>query len=733
MAKFEVTINGQPTVVEAADENEAVQKALRPQATPLQERGTGILTDIDAAVRGAADVATFGYMDEIASRLGALTGIGGKQGDVEGNLALQRATDKFDEEHNPWARTAGQVAGGVAQAVAAPIPRAAGFLPGVVQGVAEGGIQGALYGTGSAEGDPTRRLLAAPDAALNGALWGGGAAAAMPLVGRAVGAGADMLGIGPPAPRAPGSIGDEFGVDMRRGQLPGAPVSQAQLEEDILNGAKGDWARDFLQQHATRQQQQVQDAGGRIAQDFNNPPPAPPQPPSGAPQLTGPSSVPAIGYQPPAPAPRPVATRNVNELGNIALDNVTGAAATARQGIDQAYGTARAAGGALIPEAINAAPQRVRQILEQSGLQVNQLNTPLASELLQQLDEFGNLGGILRNEAQFTQMAPGDRIAGVTLDGVEQMRSLLTKAQRQAPSPRDREVLGNMVGAFDTWLDDAVDGGLLAGDQTAVELFRRARAQRREYGSRFESNPRQADDDAGRLIERMIQKDVTGNEVVNAIVGTAKAGANGTSTRIVRRLQNVMGADSPEFGQIRQLAWERMLQNSSDTGQAGPQAVATEIRRTLEGKGADYGRALFTAEQRALMLRYANLLEATAPRPGTYNNSRTGGVAARALQAAQTTQGMIMASLLTSLGGAGIGQTVTSAALGGSIGAAATGGASLWNRARAGRATRPLPAPPARLDLPSLAPVRPGAAYGAAAAQDDSNGPLTFRVRPGAR
>lgn len=69
---------------------------------------------IDAAVRGAADVATFGMADRVAAGLGAATGIGGTFGDYSGNLARERAINQADIEKNTGPRIAGQLAGGLA-------------------------------------------------------------------------------------------------------------------------------------------------------------------------------------------------------------------------------------------------------------------------------------------------------------------------------------------------------------------------------------------------------------------------------------------------------------------------------------------------------------------------------------------------------------------------------------------------------------------------------------------
>ncbi|MGZ5971738.1 MAG: hypothetical protein ACXWP4_28905, partial [Polyangiales bacterium] len=62
-------------------------------------------------MRALANGATLGGADRLAAGAGALTGIGGTQGDYAGNLAAQRAqTDAFQQEH-PVISGAANVAG----------------------------------------------------------------------------------------------------------------------------------------------------------------------------------------------------------------------------------------------------------------------------------------------------------------------------------------------------------------------------------------------------------------------------------------------------------------------------------------------------------------------------------------------------------------------------------------------------------------------------------------------
>lgn len=121
---------------------------------------------VDAFVRGAADVPTFGFADEIAARAGAATGVGGERGNYEGNLEFQRATDEQDEITNPGARFAGQVAG----AVALPAGRARTVLGAAGEGAALSGA----YGFGSGEGGFVERGKNAAKSAVIGSAVGGG-------------------------------------------------------------------------------------------------------------------------------------------------------------------------------------------------------------------------------------------------------------------------------------------------------------------------------------------------------------------------------------------------------------------------------------------------------------------------------------------------------------------------------------------------------------------------------
>lgn len=144
-----------------------------------KDESDGFLRNIDSAVRGAADIVTFGLADEISGGLSALTGIGGDFGDVSGNIQEERDIQEFRDKNDPIASNAGRLAGGVAMAARGGLlglPRIAPKSPAlgsrIAAGAKEGALYGGLYGAGSGEGMGDRVGDAVAGAATGGMIGG---------------------------------------------------------------------------------------------------------------------------------------------------------------------------------------------------------------------------------------------------------------------------------------------------------------------------------------------------------------------------------------------------------------------------------------------------------------------------------------------------------------------------------------------------------------------------------
>lgn len=174
------------------------------QAVAERRAANQVARRVDAGVRGAADMASLGFADEIAAGAGAFFGKG--EGDTfmdryRRNVAIERAIDLADAEDVPVSRGVGQVAGAVAGGTAAL--RGASRLPSAlrvqqgqrIRNVARVGAGGAVTaGTaaaGGTEGDLVERgrnaLAAAPVGAVAAPVAGQAVNVLAPHVGRAAG------------------------------------------------------------------------------------------------------------------------------------------------------------------------------------------------------------------------------------------------------------------------------------------------------------------------------------------------------------------------------------------------------------------------------------------------------------------------------------------------------------------------------------------------------------------
>jgi hypothetical protein len=157
--KVDPATNPSQVYTDTANELSAITRGMeKPKADPRDS----FMGKLDSAVRGAADISSLGFADEIAAGLG--TGFG-YLGDYDKELARQRGIDKSDEENRLGYRLGGQVAGGLA-------------LPGMgaktaLGAAGEGAALGGAYGFGSGEGTFADRAYNALPSAVAGGVAGG--------------------------------------------------------------------------------------------------------------------------------------------------------------------------------------------------------------------------------------------------------------------------------------------------------------------------------------------------------------------------------------------------------------------------------------------------------------------------------------------------------------------------------------------------------------------------------
>lgn len=386
-------------------------------------------------------------------------------------------------------------------------------------------------------------------------------------------------GVTPAAART--AVAGEFGVPLTRGQATG-DVTQTAFEEAARNNAKGSAAGDLMRGFDQRQQQAVANARQNIGE-----------------QLAGGQSV----------------ANDALEAGERVREGIRSQAAAHNAAIDQAYDAARPAmeNTVVSADAFRALPGRIQNALSNSDIVVDDL-TPATRAALKSIQDF--------SQFREANLGPGDKVAGVSLRGVEQLRRRINNRFDQVANPTDRRALRIAKNELDNWIDDSVDSSLMSGDPAAIDAIKNARQLRANYQFRFgKRNPK---DTAGGMIDRIINTDATDGEVANWLFGASKVGMKGESVRLASRLKDVLGADSPEWAAIRQAAWLRAVEKpGTPVDQLGPQAVANRINDFLSGDGRNLAQVLYTPEELSQGRRFALTLRHLIPPKEATNPSRS--------------------------------------------------------------------------------------------------------------
>lgn len=626
-----------------AREGEYLADAVR---TRLQQDKASPLGRVDAYMRGVAGMIP--GMDKFAAAGDAVFGAG--QGDnfgerYEDNLMRQRALDAADAALNPGSRLAGQVAG---------FGGTAAILPGVT--VAREGVRGATalnaaatgaaYGAGSAAIESDGGLA---DKGLAAVYGGAGGAAIGGALGAALGGVAGRLGRAP-APAAPGvQAADELGINLTRGQRTG-DVGALSKENAMAGGAYGDRAQRVAQEAIAEQQGQLRgardqigaaaargqvdlarpaDAGGIVGEAVDNfASRARSAWEAKQARLTGTvqdaSDTMAGRFNP----------RDISpvDAGSIVAQGTRDAAARGKAGYNEAYREAFAREGQVAPEFFTGVNKPGSQSLMAPGSSLNEFaaplsrrieesllsraepiipdatTTPIAAKTLKEVDRIANL-----NLGRIGNPRPGQEVTGVNLRGIEQARKIIISGYKDAKAnPADARAMRGIIEAFDDQLERAFSSSLFTGDEAALAAMKNARGAFSSWMQAF--RPNGAGDDAGRAVQRIIERGATDEEVANFLIGSARVGGTGLSARLVDRLANVLGRDSAEFGAIRGAAWQKLTSGFDAADPKSAAKVAERISEFTGERGRTFAAKMFSGDELTAMQRYSNALRMFAAR-----------------------------------------------------------------------------------------------------------------------
>jgi len=174
---------------------------------------------------------------------------------------------------------------------------------------------------------------------------------------------------------------------------------------------------------------------------------------------------------------------------------------------------------------------------------------------------------------------------------------------------------------------DALPALQKAETARAAEAVERAQAgYQAAFGTEGLTGPQR------QVFNRLIEGTAQPEEVAQAMFSIIGGGNPANASRAIQAVERIVGADSPIMGSIRQGVWQKLTQRPAGKDPAGQQKLAQDINEFLNGKGKDVSHELYTAEERALMQRYADAVKKTVIGKYARTNSDTAVASGAAAQ-----------------------------------------------------------------------------------------------------
>lgn len=214
----------------------------------------------------------------------------------------------------------------------------------------------------------------------------------------------------------------------------------------------------------------------------------------------------------------------------------------------------------------------------------------------------------------------GKGLRPLDLRRVEQLRKRINTAINAADNPADKAQVSKIKRAFDDYLDTAVQKALFSGDDASLDALKNARGLFADYAKKFRAQPKRGKsgrivdrDEAGQVVEKIIDADPTDEQIVNAVFGAS--GLNkGAGKLMARRFKTILGDDSEGWKAVRTAAVKRLIKTNKVNGKdmiSGQQTLKA-IDNAME-KNASLVNELFSQQEIGLVKRFAAQVKRTQP------------------------------------------------------------------------------------------------------------------------
>jgi hypothetical protein len=292
-------------------------------------------------------------------------------------------------------------------------------------------------------------------------------------------------------------------------------------------------------------------------------------------------------------------------------------AETDKANIGIAYDEARALDASVDGALLKSFSNRMKGDLAESGFDLEEMQF-----VNKRLDEFSTF----TKDGRFTR---------ATVTEIELLRKRINKNinSKIANDPSEGAALIQVKRRLDDFVGEMIEQDLIYGNTEAIDAWKNARFMRYEYSNKFKSN---------KIIQSITEDDLTQEQVLNKLFGTSQMGFKTDSGAAVKKIKEVLGADSEAFTALKEEAVLRLIKNQMETGR-GVSFSGVKFNTALTKAMNDSPttmRSLFTSKELADMRSLGNVsYNITFRVPGSVNHS---GTAISGMRLAKTAKSKIL-------------------------------------------------------------------------------------------
>lgn len=356
------------------------------------------------------------------------------------------------------------------------------------------------------------------------------------------------------------AVAGRFGVPLTRGQATG-DVAQTAAEENFRAGTRGQGAYDVITGFDKMQGDAVTAAREGIGR-----------------QIGGPAA-------------------DSIDAADAVIGGVRREAEAARLAGKQAYGVLDQSGAAIRGADAVTLGQSITRAVRGEGLRIDG-GTPNAAAATKMLSTVFEDAG--RGSVPFAK-----------LEQTRQRLLQMDRASRSGANGADQVSMGHVVREFDDWLDRTMTNSLTQGSADTLASAKTARTLWAKYRQTFLGQ-----EGADRFVRRIVEDDLTPDQVSNWLFGAASKIGGGETANIAKRFKAILGAGSPEFMAVKSAAWGRITKG-------GPGAVAGNIDSLLGERGRTLAAELYTPQELQTMREFKRMMEVLVPPKKSTNPSGT--------------------------------------------------------------------------------------------------------------